>query len=413
MDKLIKYHYFSKIVEYLSIFYMAMETLLTVFGIYWGIIIGIGFLQNMRVKEVNLNDIHPVPFSVIIPVRNEEKTIGRLLERLTKMDYPKDSLEIIVVEDGSTDSSADIARWYSKEFSYIKFFHLENNQEGKAGALNYGVNASNGELIAFFDADALPEVDYFKKALKGYLEGKEVQNGFYRFINTKESWLPTISLLEAEIAKYIAQGCERLSFPVPVFGYNLVISRKMLDKVGLFKKSLAEDTDLWVRLVKSRVRPHYFNGKVLIESPSSLRAFVNQRVRWYRGFFDTLTLYKFNFKKKDELHVWLYLTMPLFSAISFLMYIIAPTAIMLSHHIYGLLMIGGVASNILGMSLGAAVYLYYIYRDKSVSFKGPLSVIYTFALLFSSFLALTSKVLGANVNWSVTRKSGYTDSKKL
>jgi len=398
-------------VQYLTIFYMAMEGLLTVFGLYWGIVIGIGFLQNMMLKETKLNDVRPVPLSVIIPVKNEEKTIGRLLERLTEMDYPRDKLEVIVVEDGSTDSTPDIVKWYSSKFPYIKFFHLENNKEGKAGALNYGVRVSNGELIAFFDADALPEVDYFKKAIRGYLEGNEVQNGFYRLINTEEGWLPTIALLEAEIGKYIALGCEKLSLPVPIFGYNLVISRKMLNMVGLFKKSLAEDVDLWVRLVKLNARPHYFNGMVLIESPSSLKAFIKQRIRWYRGFFDAIVLYRFNFSKRDELHAWLYLSMPLFSAIAFLMYIVAPAAIMLSHHIYGLLMIEGVISNILGMAIGGAAYLYYIYKDKRVSLKGALSVIYIFVLLFSSFLALSSKILGANISWSVTRKSGYIDSK--
>ncbi|MEM0145801.1 MAG: glycosyltransferase [Conexivisphaerales archaeon] len=398
--------------EYLSIFYIIIETLLTVFGIYWGIIIVAGFLQNIR-NNVNIVDYIPVPFSVIIPAKNEEKTLGRLLERLTRVNYPKDKLEIIVVEDSSTDSTPNIAQWYSKEFSNVKYYHLEKNKGGKAEALNYGVNVSHGNLIAFFDADALPELDYFKKAVKGYYEGKEVQNGFYRFINTRESWLPTISSLEAEVAKYIAQGSERLAFPVPIFGYNLIISRSALNQVGLFKKSLTEDIDLWVRLVKAKIKPHYFNGEVLIESPSTVKDFVNQRVRWYRGFLDTIMLYKFNFSNRHELHVWLYLTMPLFAAISFIMYFVAPTAIMLSRHLYGLLMLSGVSSNILGIALGAAIYLYYIYRDKNVSFKGPLSVIYTFVLLYSSFLAVTSKIFRRNINWTVTKKSGYIDIKKL
>ncbi|MCL4343451.1 MAG: glycosyltransferase family 2 protein [Nitrososphaerota archaeon] len=399
--------------EYLSIFYMAIETLLTVFGLYWGIIIVAGFLHNTGNKNAGLAGNTEIPFSVIIPAKNEEKTLGRLLERLTRVNYPKDKLEIIVVEDGSTDSTPEIAGWYSREFSNVKYYHLEKNRGGKAAALNYGVNASHGSIIAFFDADALPELDYFRKAVKGYLEGKEVQNGFYRFINTRESWLPTISSLEAEVAKYIARGSERLGLPVPIFGYNLIISRRALDEVGSFKKSLTEDIDLWVRLVKAKIKPHYFDGEVLIESPSSVKDFVNQRIRWYRGFLDTITLYKLNFSSKNELHVWLYLTMPLFAAISFTMYLVAPTAIMLSHHLYGLLMLGGVTSNIVGMSLGAAIYLYYVYRDKSVSFKGPLSVVYTFALLYSSFLALVSKIFKTNISWNVTKKTGYMDVKKL
>jgi len=396
-------------VEYLSIFYMIMEAVLTVFGLYWGIIIVAGFLHNIKKSDANFNDLKPVPLSVIIPVKNEERTLGRLLERLVKIDYPKDKMEIIVVEDGSTDSTPDIAKWYAKEYSYVKYYHLNKNDCGKTGALNYGVNMSSGKLLAFFDADAVPEMGYFKKALKGYLEGKDVQNGYYKFINTKENWLPTISSLEADVAKYIAQGSEKLGFPVPIFGYNLVVSKSVLDKVGLFKKSLTEDIDLWIRLVKAKVKPHYFNGEVLIESPSSVRDFVNQRVRWYRGFLDTLSSYKLNLNNIQELHVWLYLTMPLFAAISFIMYFIAPSVIMLSHHLYGLLTLGGVASNIIGMSIGAAIYLYYMYRDKNVSFKGPLSVIYTFVLLYSSFIALISKVLKTNIKWTVTRKSGYID----
>ncbi len=125
--------------EYLSIFYMAMETILTVFGLYWGIIIAAGFLQNIRNKDIDLADRTTVPFSVIIPAKNEEKTLGRLLERLTRVNYPKDKLEIIVVEDGSSDSTPDIASWYSREFPNVKYYHLEKNIGGKAAALNYGL----------------------------------------------------------------------------------------------------------------------------------------------------------------------------------------------------------------------------------------------------------------------------------
>ena len=130
--------------EYLSIFYMAMEAVLTVFGLYWGIIIVAGFLRNIKEPNTNFDYLKPVPLSVIIPVKNEEKTLGRLLERLVKIDYPKDRMEIIIVEDGSTDSTPYIAKWYAMKYSYVKYYHLHKNDGGKSGALNYGVNVSNG-----------------------------------------------------------------------------------------------------------------------------------------------------------------------------------------------------------------------------------------------------------------------------
>jgi len=102
-------------------------------------------------------------FSIIVPVKDEETVIGRLLDAALKINYPRDKLEVIIVEDGSSDRTIDICMKYAeKHLGFIKFFHREPSG-GKPSALNYGLKMAKGEILAFFDADNVPSPDILQK----------------------------------------------------------------------------------------------------------------------------------------------------------------------------------------------------------------------------------------------------------
>jgi glycosyltransferase involved in cell wall biosynthesis len=170
--------------------------------------------------------------SVLIPVYNGEKYLGKAIESVLAQTYRPH--EIIVVDDGSVDGSAEIARAY-KEVHYI----YQNNQ-GKAAALNAGIEASRGEFVAFLDADDLwapeklslqigyllehPEVGYVTAHMRNFLEpGAELPSPLTKdFMPTDYAALTT----------------------------GLVVVRKSLfEKVGRFGTGyvFAEDVDWFVR----------------------------------------------------------------------------------------------------------------------------------------------------------------------
>jgi len=83
--------------------------------------------------------------TVLIPAHNEDLVIGNLLERVTELTYPKEKLEIVIIDDASTDRTGEIADEFAKRYGYIKVIHRKNGGRGKPAALNDGIKFSNGE----------------------------------------------------------------------------------------------------------------------------------------------------------------------------------------------------------------------------------------------------------------------------
>ena len=91
----------------------------------------------------------PAPFvSVIVPVRNGERTVADCLTSLLELDYPTDSREILVVDNGSTDRTAEIVQ-------RLPVTYLLEERVGRSHARNRGIEASSSELLAFIDADCV------------------------------------------------------------------------------------------------------------------------------------------------------------------------------------------------------------------------------------------------------------------
>ena len=102
--------------------------------------------------------------SIIVPVKNEENVIGRLLKALANADYPQDKKEIIIVEDGSEDRTTEICRKFAEEHpSQVKLIR-RTFSDGKPSALKDAFNHVTGEIVSVFDADNIPESDFLLNA---------------------------------------------------------------------------------------------------------------------------------------------------------------------------------------------------------------------------------------------------------
>jgi cellulose synthase/poly-beta-1,6-N-acetylglucosamine synthase-like glycosyltransferase len=112
--------------------------------------------------------------SILIPARNEEKVIGRLLERITELTYPKDKLQVIVIDDASSDKTGAIADDYKNKYSFIEVLHRDKGEggRGKAAACNAGLSKSIGEVVLCFDADYYPTRDIVEKLASQFVDPK-------------------------------------------------------------------------------------------------------------------------------------------------------------------------------------------------------------------------------------------------
>ncbi len=254
------------------------------------VLVGVWHWRKGRLwkKGVEGPDWDPPFVSVLIAVKNEERVVGRLLESLTKLDYPRDSLEVIVAEDGSSDRTLDICKSYAERFPWVKAYHREGSN-GKADALNFAFSKSKGEVIATFDADAVPEPECIKKALR-YFDQAEVGAvyGRTRAINIGESLISRLLTYEMFLYDLINEAKYALGLFVMFSGSNLYLRRSAIEQVGLWDdKSLTEDIELSVKFAKAGIRVRLAPIMSWSETPARLSSMMKQRIRWSAGSFQT------------------------------------------------------------------------------------------------------------------------------
>jgi len=114
-----------------------------------------------------------IEVSVIIPCRDEERFVSKCLDSIIKQDYPKENLEVLVVDGKSEDRTKEIVKEYSQKYSFIRL--LENPQKYTPFALNIGIKQAKGEIIMRMDAHAIYEKDYISKCLR-YLDEYKADN---------------------------------------------------------------------------------------------------------------------------------------------------------------------------------------------------------------------------------------------
>jgi len=133
--------------------------------------------KQQEAPRYNLMDPREIPFVTIqLPIYNEKYVVGRLLENIARLEYPKSKLEIQVLDDSTDDSVGETASKIAdlrKSGLDIQHIRRENREGFKAGALKEGLKIAKGEFIAIFDADFLPDADWLKKTVP-YFKDAEI-----------------------------------------------------------------------------------------------------------------------------------------------------------------------------------------------------------------------------------------------
>ncbi|MFQ6020583.1 MAG: glycosyltransferase [Candidatus Aenigmatarchaeota archaeon] len=232
------------------------------------------------------------PFlSVIIAAYNEEKNIKNTLNSIFKSNYPKKKMEVIVVDDGSTDKTSEIVKKFP-----VKLIKYKPNK-GKVFALNKGLSKAKGEIIVTLDADTELESNALK-LLSQHFKDERVGAvaGIYKSKNTF-SWkdIPNFLLEKIQSLEYLGFALvrkqqEMLDSILVVPGAVAAYKKEVLIKVGGFDDdTLIEDYDMTLKIHKAGYKvkcDKYALG--WIRAPSNLSSFIRQRTRWYRGGLQVL-----------------------------------------------------------------------------------------------------------------------------
>ncbi|MCG3109375.1 Dolichyl N-acetyl-alpha-D-glucosaminyl phosphate 3-beta-D-2,3-diacetamido-2,3-dideoxy-beta-D-glucuronosyltransferase [Metallosphaera sp. J1] len=344
-------------------------------------------------------------FSLLVPARNEEKVLGRLLERLLNQEYDRSKYEIIVLEDGSTDNTLGVCNKFSEMYSNVKCVHLEKADvvNGKSRALNYGLKLSKGEIIGVFDADTVPRLDVLGYVAQKFSSDPRVGGVQGRLIpiNVRESIVARLASLEELFSEYSISGRARAGLFVPLEGTCSFVRRDALERVGGWNENvLTEDLDLSLKLTSLNYMIVYSPSvQSWREVPTTFVSLVRQRLRWYRGNFElTLRISKFK------------LTWKLIDAA---MLVGTPVFMVLSLANYSLVFIYSYQLHILIATIVSLSSIMTLTLIIMISRRHMIETIYILLsalyLNFTISLHLVSIVLeltGAPKGWSKTERSG-------
>ncbi|MCW4010555.1 MAG: glycosyltransferase family 2 protein [Candidatus Bathyarchaeota archaeon] len=233
-------------------------------------------------------------FSLLIPVKNEGRLVGRLFEALTKINYPTEKVEVVVVEDGSSDNTLEVCKIFASERENVKILR-RGISNGKPSALNFGLKSCSGDVVAVFDADSVPAPDSLLCAASYFADsGVTAVQGRTLSINAGQNMLTQfVSYEEGVWCEAYLRGKDALGLFVHLRGSCQFIRRGVLDGVGGFdERTLSEDMEMSARLTERGFVIRY-GGDVCAwqESPSSLRMLFRQRTRWFRGTMEVAAKY--------------------------------------------------------------------------------------------------------------------------
>ena len=268
---------------YLSFFLLALVMIVYLFRhyVFSALVLIYGRSSNPVLEEHNLT-----PFiSIIVPAHNEELVIGRLLQRIVDFCYPKDKLQVIVVNDGSTDSTGKIIDDFVDKHPFIHVIH-KSLATGKPAALNSALKLVIGKFVYFFDADYLPENSFLKKSVLAFLDPKVgLVQANIKVIN-EVNWVSKVVCLERFSGFRVDQLARDILGLVPQFGGTAgAIRYSLLSSLGGFdEKVLADDTDLTFRVLLSGYKIKYLVNVVCFEEAvETWIAYWHQRCRWSMG----------------------------------------------------------------------------------------------------------------------------------
>jgi len=257
------------------------------------------FILNYK-KKIEDIEIKEYPrVSIIVPAYNEEDNISDTLERLSELNYPKDKLEIIVVDDGSKDNTYNIAKEFERKYNFIKVFRKENG--GKASALNYGIKKSTGEYIVTLDADSYPKKDVLIEMIKYFYIDPDVSI-VVPSIQTKDvdTIIRKYQYVDYAIYNFSRLVLDQLDSIYIVPGPFSIFKREVFEKIGYFdEKNITEDMEIALRARAHNLKIKYCpNAIVYTITPKTFKSLFKQRVRWYLGFIDNYLNYRNKIKNE-------------------------------------------------------------------------------------------------------------------
>ncbi len=276
---------------------------ITFFALYVQLFFLVTFFERRKELKVlaieePVNTVYP-SVAVIVPCWNEDKTVHGTVESLLALDWPKDKLQLVLVDDGSTDNTWQEILKY-KDHPQIHIFQKENG--GKHTAVNYGIEHTQSDFVSCLDADSFVAPDALKRIMYTFEKHPDVMAVAPSIIIDKpKNIMQSIQRVEYNMSLYNKRMLAFLNAIHVTPGPFSVFKREVFEKIGGFRKAHnTEDAEIAFRMQVNHMKiEHCHTAQVYTVAPDTALKLYKQRLRWTYGFLQNVIDYrKYIFKKK-------------------------------------------------------------------------------------------------------------------
>jgi cellulose synthase/poly-beta-1,6-N-acetylglucosamine synthase-like glycosyltransferase len=243
--------------------------------------------KTSKAKNTNLPTTDESPqynFAILVPAHNEEALLGKLLESLSALAYPKEQLMVYVVADNCTDTTAELARPYDRVQVYERFDEVKR---GKGFALEWIFQKLEEKQLIYdayviIDADSVVEPAFLQFMAKYLAGGAQALQAHYTVLNMTESPSAGLRWIAFALQAHVRPlSRSRLGGSSTLTGNGMCFSRALLERCPWRAFSLSEDYEYYLTLVQNGERVHYVPEAVVHSyMPTTFKAMRTQDIRW-------------------------------------------------------------------------------------------------------------------------------------
>lgn len=262
------------------------------------------FFKGLRVLEhskmvdhvIDLKDSELPKYTILIPVYKEAAVMPELVEAMSKLDYPKKKLQILILTEEDDDETAAALKKLRPPKNIQVVVVPHSMPKTKPKACNYGLSIATGDIVTIYDAEDKPEVDQLKRVVQKFKRLPDdvvCLQARLCFFNSKENWITNMFALEyANLFNFVLPAMSGSNYPIPLGGTSNHFKARVLKELnGWDPYNVTEDADLGLRIAARGYKIRMVYSFTPEEATCSFKAWTKQRSRWIKGYFQTFLVY--------------------------------------------------------------------------------------------------------------------------
>jgi cellulose synthase/poly-beta-1,6-N-acetylglucosamine synthase-like glycosyltransferase len=273
-------------------------------SIFFEMLLLVSFFENKKKIDEEEFD-HVLSYfpsvTIAVPCWNEERTLAGTLDSLLHLDYPKEKLSVVVVDDGSTDSTLAIAKEYeAANPGVIKALYKENG--GKHTAVNVALAQSASDLFGCLDADSFVAPHALKTIIAYFDRDPEIMAVTPCIhIRNPKTFIQRMQAIEYLVGVFTRKMFGALDAIQVTPGPFSIFRKEVFDRIGNYHKAHnTEDFEITLRMHKAHLKiANSHKALVYTVGPATAKGFFYQRLRWARGFLENSLDYRELFFRKE------------------------------------------------------------------------------------------------------------------